>query len=212
MAAPATGAPRRIGIFGGTFDPPHIGHLVAALEARAALSLDRVFLTVANRPWQKVDTRPITGARRRLEMVRAAVAGLDGLEASDVEIRRGGDSYTADTLAQLRDENPGAEFFVVLGADAAAGVHTWERVDEVFTQATVVAVTRADPPSGRADDDPGGNDTGVDRLRRVRMPRLDVSSTELRDRVATGRGIDVLCPAPVVAIIDAHGLYRVGNP
>ena len=112
----------RIGVFGGTFDPPHIGHLAVAVEVRHALALDRVLMVVANDPWQKRGARVLTPAADRLEMVRAAAQDLDGVEADDREIRRGGPSYTVDTVEELLGEQPGAELFVVVGADAAAGL------------------------------------------------------------------------------------------
>lgn len=199
-------------MFGGTFDPPHLGHLVAANEVRDVLDLDRVLLVVANRPWQKVGTRPITEAPVRLAMVQAAVAGLDGLEASDLELRRGGDSYTADTLAELATDHPDAALFVILGADAAALLPTWERVDEVRRGATIVAYERAiveDPDGAEPVEVATVDDAGITR---VRVPRVDVSSTSLRARIARGRTIDVLCPPGVIGIIEEQGLYRDGNP
>src|SRR3954453_22414391 len=105
----------RLGIFGGTFDPPHVGHLVAAINVRHALALDRVLLTVAHRPWQKVGARPLSPAADRLAMVAATVAQIDGLEASDLELRRGGDSFTADTVAELVAADPTAELYVIVG-------------------------------------------------------------------------------------------------
>ena len=117
--------PQRIGIFGGTFDPPHVGHIVAALTVRHELALDRVLLVVANVPWQKVGQRPITASEHRLGMVRQSVAGLVGLEASAIEVERGGESYTADTLEELAA--PDRELFLVLGSDAALKLPTWQR-------------------------------------------------------------------------------------
>lgn len=111
----------RVGVFGGTFDPIHIGHLVAAVNVRHALALDRVLLVVANEPWQKAGTRAITVAADRLAMVEAAVAGVAGREASALEIERGGPSYTADTVAEIEARNPGAELFVIVGTDVADG-------------------------------------------------------------------------------------------
>src|SRR5690349_20125056 len=121
----------RIGVFGGTFDPPHVGHLVVAVNVRHALSLDRLLLVVANDPWQKRGTRQVSPAPDRLAMVEAAVADVEGLEASSIEIARGGASYTADTLAALRAANPASELFLVVGTDAAQGLPTWDRLDEV---------------------------------------------------------------------------------
>src|SRR5215218_1603310 len=122
---------RRIGILGGTFDPPHIGHLVMAIQVRDALSLDTVLMVVAHQPWQKVGARTVSPSADRLALVEAAVADLEGVEASDLEIRHGGLSYTADTLAALRAAGPDDELWVILGADAAAGLPTWERGAEV---------------------------------------------------------------------------------
>jgi nicotinate-nucleotide adenylyltransferase len=188
----------RIGVFGGTFDPPHVGHLVTAVNVRYALDLTRVLLVVANVPWQKEGSRVITDAADRLAMVEAAVAGVDGLEASSIEIERGGPSYTIDTLAELQRRHPDAELFVVLGGDAAAGLPSWERFDDVARQATMVVVDRpgttAALPAGPA-------------WVRVEVPRLDVSSTDLRERVADGRPLDYLLPPAVVERIRWRGLY-----
>jgi len=194
-----SGCGGRIGIFGGTFDPPHIGHLVTALEVRHVLALNTMLLVVANEPWQKAD-RPMSAAGDRLAMVRAAVADVDGLEASGIEIDRGGPSYTVDTLDGLHGSNPGVELFVVLGADAAAGVTSWERADRLPELATFVVVNRpgADPPPA----------DGF-RWTAVQVPRLEVSSTDLRRRVVEDRPIDFLVPPGVATCIDERRLYRV---
>lgn len=190
----------RLGIFGGTFDPPHIGHLVTAVNVRHDLALDRVLLVVNNVPWQKVGSRAISPAQDRFAMVAAALADAEGLEASRIEIDAGGMSYTADTLAALVTEEPARELFVILGADAAAGVTTWERADEVRDLATIVAVER--PGVVAASPLPGW------RWARVEVPGLDVSSTDLRRRVQDGRPLDYLVPRAVADCIDARGLYR----
>ena len=130
----------RLGLFGGTFDPPHVGHLAAAINARHDLGLDRVLLVVNNVPWQKLGSRVISPAEDRLAMVAAAVAGVEGLEASRIEVDAGGMSYTADTLSALADEDPTRELFVILGTDAAAGLVTWDRYDDVRQRATIVVV------------------------------------------------------------------------
>ena len=132
----------RIGLFGGTFDPPHLGHLVTAVNVRFALGLDRVVLMVANEPWQKVGTRSVSPALDRLAMVEAAVAGVDGLVAGRTEIDHGGPSYTADTLALLQQEYPGATLFTIMGDDAAAGFETWERHTDVAARSELVVVDR----------------------------------------------------------------------
>lgn len=191
--------PLRIGVFGGTFDPPHIGHLVAAVDARQALDLDRVLLVVANAPWQKVGSRQVSAAEDRFAMVQAAVADAPGLEVSDIEMRRGGLSYTADTLEELAALHPGAELFLVLGNDAAAGFATWDRHEEVASRAHLVVVDRPGTPT-LIDD--GFTWTRVD------IPELEISSTELRQRVAEGRSIRYLTPQGVATCIEERGLYR----
>ncbi len=190
---------QRIGIFGGTFDPPHIGHLVTAADVAHRLALDRMLMVVANDPWQKRGVRPPTPALDRLAMVSAAVKGVERLEASDIEIRRGGPSYTADTLAELRASYPGCEAFIVLGSDAAVGLPTWERVEEVRDHATVTVVDRPGSPPWAG---LGGFTSVV-----VEVPRLDVSSTDLRRRVADGRPIDFLVPPPVASLIARSSIY-----
>ncbi len=190
----------RIGVFGGTFDPIHVGHLVTAVNVRHVLDLDRVLLVVANDPWQKADL-PVTPAVHRLAMVEAAVGDVAGLEASALEIAYGGVSYTADTLATLRRRHPDAELFLVLGSDAAAGLPTWERVEEVRALATLVVVSR--PGADGAAPPPGWDHQGVE------VPRLEVSSTDLRARFADGRPLDWLVTDAVVHVIRERDLYAV---
>ena len=190
--------PQRIGVFGGTFDPPHVGHLVTAINVAHELDLDPVVLMVANVPWQKVGTRPITPAHDRLAMVEAAVADVPRLVAGDHEIRAGGDSFTADTLVTLADEFPGAELFIVLGDDAAARIHTWERADEVIQRARLVVVDRPGQPVAL--------DPTIDWLR-VEVPRLEVSSTDLRSRWGDGRPLDYLVTDDVLDVVSARCLY-----
>jgi len=188
-------------VFGGTFDPPHVGHLVAAVNVRHALDLDRVLLVVANVPWQKVGEREITPAPDRLAMVEAAAQGVASIEASRIEIDRGGSSYTADTLAALRDQYVDPELFLIVGSDAAGGLTTWERVDEVRDGCTVVVVDR---PGAEGEQPPAGW-----RWLRVEVPRLEVSSTDLRARVTDGRPLDYLLPPVVIECIRSRGLYAV---
>ena len=190
--------PLRIGVFGGTFDPPHVGHLVTAVNVAHELDLDRVILMVANVPWQKVGTRSITPASDRLAMVVAAVADVRRLVAGNHEIRAGGDSFTADTLATLGDEYPQAELFLVLGDDAAAGIHSWERAGEVIDRARLVVVDRP--------GDPVALDPTIDWVR-VEVPRLEVSSTDLRSRWADGRPLDYLVTDEVLDVVRRRGLY-----
>ena len=191
--------PRRIGVFGGTFDPVHVGHLVAAVNVRHALALDQLLLVVANVPWQKIGGRTVTPAEDRFAMVCAAVEGVDGLEASRLEIDRGGRSYTADTLAALAAADPTAELFCVVGEDVAASIATWDRVDDVRRLATLAVVNR-----------PGGHrPRGLEgwRVAAVEIPALAISSTDLRARAADGRPLDYLVPAGAIRCIRERRLY-----
>ncbi|MEY3679841.1 MAG: nicotinate-nucleotide adenylyltransferase [Actinomycetota bacterium] len=189
---------RRIGVLGGTFDPIHVGHLVTAVNVRHVLGLDRVVLMVANQPWQKEGSRSITPAIDRLAMVEAAVDGVDGLEAGRLEIDRGGPSYTADTLRDLAEQWGDVELFTIVGDDAAAGIHSWERVGEVLARSTMVVVDR---PGVRVE-----LPADVDWVR-VEVPHLDVSSTDLRARFRDGRPLDYLITEPVLDVIRSRGLY-----
>lgn len=192
--------PRRIGLFGGTFDPPHVGHLVTAVNVRHALDLDDLILMVANVPWQKQGTRAITDAEGRLAMVEAAVGGVEGLSAGRLEIDHGGPSYTADTLKSLARLHPGADLFTVVGDDAAASLTTWERYSEVIERSTMVVVDRPGAPVELP--------ANVDWVR-VEIPRLEVSSTDLRARFVDGRPLDYLLTESVLDVIEARGLYGV---
>ncbi|HET6664965.1 MAG TPA: nicotinate-nucleotide adenylyltransferase [Acidimicrobiales bacterium] len=206
MSADVTGittGPRtgeRLGIFGGTFDPPHVGHLVTAVNVRHELALDRVLLVVADQPWQKVGTRDISSPEDRFAMVEAAVGDVEGLEASRIELDRGGMSYTADTLSQLLAADPTLDPYVILGSDAAVGLPGWERADEVRVLSTIVVVER--PGSGEGLPPPGWSWV------RVEVPRLEVSSTDLRARVIDGRPLDYLLSPAVINTIERRGLYR----
>ena len=191
---------RRVGLFGGTFDPPHVGHLVTAVNVRHALDLDVVVMMVANVPWQKEGSREITPALARLAMVEAAVLDVPGLVPGRQEIDHGGPSYTADTLAVLGEQFPAAEFFTVIGDDAAAGLRTWTRWEEVVDSSRLVVVDR---PGEHVDVD-----ADLDWIR-VEVPRLEVSSTDLRARFTDGRPLDYLVTTPVLDVIRARGLYGV---
>ena len=191
----------RVGVLGGTFDPVHVAHLVVATDTRAALDLDRVLLVVAGDPWQKRGS-VVASAADRLDLARIAAHEVDGVEVSDVEIVRNEASVTADTLEEL--SAPGRELFLVLGADAVANMGSWRRLDDTRHLATVVVVERrgdvhAEPPG------PGW------RVERVSVPRLDVSSTELRRRLASGLPVDGLVPPAVLREIRARGLYADGR-
>lgn len=197
--------PQRIGIFGGTFDPFHFGHLAIALEVRHQLRLDRMLLVVANDPWQKMVYSTVTSARFRFEMVAVAVSdanksiGAAVLEAGDHEIRRGGETYTADTLITLAEETDGAELFVVVGSDIAASLDTWKRADEVRQLATTVVAERGGSAGGRPPE-------GWEHVA-VTVPALEISSTDIRNRFRNGRPVEALVPPRVVDYVRSNGLY-----
>ncbi|HEX6312570.1 MAG TPA: nicotinate-nucleotide adenylyltransferase [Acidimicrobiia bacterium] len=187
----------RIGVYGGTFDPVHVGHVVAAVETRSVLALDRVLMVVAGDPWQKRDL-VAAAANDRLAMVAAAVEGIEGVEPSAIEIERRAPSVTADTLEALAA--PDRELFLVLGADAVRNMPTWRRLEETRELAAIAVVER----SGEADAAPPGAGW---RVEHVRIPRLEVSSTDIRNRLAEGRPIDGLVPPGAVRVIRDRNLY-----
>ncbi len=188
----------RVGVFGGTFDPPHVGHLVVATQARAQLGLDHLLFVPAGRPWQKTGQRAVTPAGLRLEMLQAACQGLSGVVVSDMEVWRPGPTYTIDTVLELGA--PEVEVTLVLGADAAAGLPTWHRAEDL---APLVKVAWFDRLGWR---EPSLGDEWD--LTRLDVPIVDVSSTMMRAWRAEGRPIDVLVPAGAVSIVERHGLYR----
>jgi len=187
----------RVGVLGGTFDPVHVGHVVAAADTRAALGLDRVLMVVAGDPWQKRGA-VIASAADRLALVEAAIESVHGVEASAIEVERDAPSVTYDTLEALAE--PERELFLVLGADAARNMPTWQRLDETRDLATLVIVERTGDAHAEAPD------SGW-RVERVTIPRLDISSSELRARLAAGRPVDGLVPPAVIRAIAQRGLY-----
>jgi nicotinate-nucleotide adenylyltransferase len=189
----------RIGVLGGTFDPVHVAHLVAAADARHALALDRVLLVVANIPWQKAGRRDITPAEDRYAMVAAALEDIDGLEPSRLEIDRGGPSYTVDTLQELHAEHRGAELFLIVGGDVVRELSSWARADALPDLAQLVVVDRPgeswmEPPARF-------------RAHRLEIPALEISGTDIRRRVRAGFPIDFLVPPGAVRVIRERGLY-----
>ncbi len=193
--------PARVGVFGGTFDPIHCGHLAAALAARDALHLDEVLLVVANDPWKK-SLREIAPAADRLALVEAAVEGEYRLVACDAEIVRGGTSYTVDTLDQLSRSMPGARLFLIVGTDILNEMESWERSERLSELAKVAVITRAgsSPPAG-----------AIARWRAevVWAETPDVSSTAIREKLRSGAAAEGLVPPPVSALIASRGLYGV---
>jgi nicotinate-nucleotide adenylyltransferase len=197
----------RIGILGGTFNPPHLGHLVCAQEAYLQLRLDRVMLVPARIPPHKpVDDEP--GVQHRLELCRLAVSGDERrLEVSDLEVRRAGTSYTVDTLVELQSRAPDSELFLIVGSDIAAGLPGWREPERVLSIATVAVAKR--PGTSRANVDQALQSLdGGDRARFFHMPEIGISSTMLRERVGADQSIKYLTPDAVADYIDRHDLYR----
>jgi nicotinate-nucleotide adenylyltransferase len=200
----------RIGLLGGTFDPPHAGHLAAAVACRDALLLDRVLLMVANHPWQKTPLRSITAAEDRYCLVAAAASEVEGVEPSRIEIDRGGPSYTIDTVRALHQvaEVQGRarpDIFLIVGADLAETLDTWSRVDQLRRLVTLVVVARPPGPVPTSGPDGWqsvvvGGDGGV-----------DVSSSEVRALIGAGQSVEGLVPESVVHCILRRGLYSVSR-
>ena len=191
----------RIGVFGGTFDPPHIGHLLVANDAREALELDRLIFVPANAQPFKVDTPPVASGQDRLEMVRLAVADDANYVVDDAEINRKGLSFTVDTLEHLSERNPAARLFLLMGEDVLAGFEKWRSPARIRELATLVAVSRGGLAESVADP-------ATSAVLRVSTRRVDVSSTEIRERRRAGKSIKGFVPESVERFIDARGLYR----
>jgi nicotinate-nucleotide adenylyltransferase len=195
----------RTGILGGTFNPPHLGHLVAAQEAYRELDLDQVMLIPAGIPPHKpVDDEP--GPRHRLELCRLAVGDDERFTVSDLELRRDGPSFTVDTLDILRSQSPADDLFLILGADIAAGLPNWHEPERVLELATV-AIAKRRGTAKAAVEDALAQVTGGERARFFQMPRIGISSTMVRRRVRAGQPIRYFVPDGVMHYIETHGLY-----
>jgi nicotinate-nucleotide adenylyltransferase len=195
----------RVGILGGTFNPPHLGHLVCAQEAYLQLHLDRVILMPARVPPHKpVDDEP--GSEHRLALCRLAVDGDERLVVSDLEMQREGPSYTVDTLEELHSQTPDSELFLILGGDVAAGLPGWHQPERVLSLANIAVAKRRG--TSRASVDAALHRLrGGERTQFFRMPRIAVSSTMIRRRVRAGEPIRYLVPDAVAGYIHEHSLY-----
>lgn len=195
-----TGRPRRVGILGGTFDPVHLGHLVAASEALQQLELEQIVFVPAGRPWQKP---AYSDGEDRFMMVALAVTAHPAFAASRVELDRRGPTYTVDTLSTMRDFwGPDTVLYFIAGADAVAGLSTWKDLPGLARLAEVVAFPRPGWDGSRIA--PG---EGWPRVHHLEMPSLAISGTDIRARVRSGRPIDFLVPAEVARYIRQHHLY-----
>ncbi len=196
------GRAARIGVLGGTFDPIHNGHLVAASEVAHTLDLHEVIFVPTGQPWQKED-RNLSATEDRYLMTVIATASDPLLSVSRVDLDREGETYTVDTLTDLRvQRGADAEFFFIMGADALSGIKTWHNTENLFSLAHFVGCTRPGHPIDKADLPEGGDFTLID------LPALEISSTACRDRVRAGRPIRYLVPNGVIQYIAKRGLYR----
>lgn len=185
----------KIGIFGGTFDPPHLGHFLAAVDAAESLALDRViWVPAAQQPLKGADA---SGAEHRLAMTRLAAEGDARFSVDALELDRGGLSFTVDSLRAFRERYSGAALFLLIGTDAAALLPKWREPETIRALAEIVVLTR----SGDGFSLPVG-------VTALSTRRVDISATEIRARVAAGRSIQGFVPDAVAAYIAAHGLYR----
>ena len=196
----------RLGVFGGTFDPPHYGHLMVAQDAVERLSLHRLLFLVAGHPPHKVN-QILSPPRVRVEMTRAAVDGNPSFEVSEVEMGRKGPTYTVNTLRHFRSAYPKAEIFFLLGSDQLAEFHEWQEPEGIASLATLVAVGRNGIEPGQVA--PVELPSGAD-LEFISLPvtRSDISSSEIRSRIRVGRSVQYLVPKQVREIIETHRLYR----
>jgi nicotinate-nucleotide adenylyltransferase len=195
----------RVGILGGTFNPPHIGHLVCAQEAQRELELDQVLFVVANiPPHKRVEHEP--GAHHRLELCRRAVGDDARFAVSEVELEREGPSYTVDTLQILSKQAPNTDLFLIVGGDIAAGLHGWREPERVLELATLAVAKRRGTARAKVNQ---ALDSlrGGERARFFAMPRIGVSSTMIRRRVRAGQPIRYLVPDPVAKYIEENHLY-----
>jgi nicotinate-nucleotide adenylyltransferase len=193
-------------VLGGAFNPPHVGHLRLAQEARRQLGLERVLLMVTGQaPHKRIEPEP--GPRVRLELTEAAAAGEPGIEASALELEREGPSYTYLTLEQLREQQPGRELVFLLGADMVAGLSGWKRPERVVELARLGVVPRPglDSDAVRSELERLG---AAERAEMIEMPLCGASSTEIRKRAAAGRPLRHLVPEAVERLIEERGLYR----
>ena len=196
----------RIGVLGGTFNPPHLGHLLCAQEAYVQLELDTVMLMPARIPPHKpVEEEP--GVEHRLELCRLAARDDPRFEVSDLEVNRPGPSYTVDTLSELHSKAPDNELFLIVGGDIAAGLAEWHEPQQVLSLSTLAVAERSGTPRAAVDEALERLDGG-DRARFFQMPTIGISSTMVRERVRAGLPLRYLVPEPVESYIADRELYR----
>lgn len=192
---------RKIGCMGGTFDPVHIGHLLAAESAKEAVKLDEVWFVPTSIPPHK--PQPGTDSHARCEMLRAAISSNPGFRLETIEMEREGASYTIDTVIALQEREPDAQFYWIIGSDMVSDLPNWRRIDELAERVTFIGLERPDQP---------GDDASLPsflrrRLLRAAMPPLGISSTDIRRRLKDGRSIRYLVPEAVHDFIRGNDVY-----
>lgn len=196
----------RVGIFGGTFDPPHIGHGIVAAEVADALQLDRLLWVPASTPPHKIG-RAVTPGSTRRRLVAATIAGDPRFELCDLELERGGVSYTVDTLRRLRTDHPGWSMFLLLGMDLMAGFAHWKEHEAIPALAELVVIVRAGVPDEPVHLAAGSGGRTLPRFRTVRVTPADISSARVRDRIGRKLSVRGMVTPPVLAVIQREGLY-----
>ncbi|MEI7544924.1 MAG: nicotinate-nucleotide adenylyltransferase [Mycobacteriaceae bacterium] len=201
---------RRLGVMGGTFDPIHNGHLVAASEVADLFDLDEVVFVPTGRPWQKA-RRHVTAAEDRYLMTVIATASNPRFSVSRVDIDRAGPTYTNDTLEDLRALNPDSDLYFITGADALASILSWQNWEELFGLAKFIGVSRPGYELNGQHIAAAIDQLPADALTLVEVPALAISSSECRSRAASARPIWYLVPDGVVQYVNKRGLYRVNQ-
>ena len=197
----------RLGLFGGTFDPVHFGHLLLAEQCREQCELDEVWFLPSGSPPHKDDAE-ITAARHRVGMLELAIAGHECFRVNEMELQREGPTYTVDTLQALTDERLDDELTFLIGADSLRDLPTWREPQRILELATIVAVNRPDrdiTDATRLTDCLG--EAAAERIRIINMPGIDLSATDIRGRLAAGRSIRFMTPRAVEAYIEQHAVY-----
>jgi len=200
--------PQRLGVLGGTFDPPHYGHLLMAEQSRLDFELDQVFLVPAGIPPHKrgEQSAPLSSARERYEMILLAASGSPFFQVWDFELKKKGPSYTLETLNALQKALPRTRIFFIMGRDSLAEIFSWKNPREILTGYDIIVVSREGDPGSLIEDIE--QEIEGARIHRLLMPALNISSTELRERVRREKSLTFLLPPPVENYIWKNGLYR----
>ena len=201
----------RIGILGGTFDPIHLGHLIIAEQARDQYKLDRVLLIPSGHSYFKDNrSKKVQPAQVRLEMTKIAAGNYKPFEVSDIEVNRPGNTYSFETLEELKAQNPGSELFFIVGADTICSMRTWREPKRIFDVCTVLAAMRedqVDPEEFQKQTQALERDFGA-RIFPVSIPNIGISSTQIREKAASGKSVHYLVPDALESYIIETGIYK----